>query len=270
MRTAISNIAWNADEETMAAALLQQYQVAGVEIAPTKIWPDPLAATVADLRAYRRFWEAREITVVALQSLLFGHPELTIFDTVEARQKTANYLRRMIGLGGELGARALVFGSPKNRLRGALPVEQAWTIAVAFFHDLGSYATECGVVLCIEPNPPQYGCDFMTLSSEAQALVRDVDSPGFGLHLDAAILGLSGEDADAALTRCALDMVHFHVSEPYLEPVGTGGVDHATVAAALRRSGYHGWASVEMRRPEGDVQGQLRLALQTLATYYQS
>jgi sugar phosphate isomerase/epimerase len=61
---------------------------------------------------------------------------------------------------------------------------------------------------------------------------------------------------------------HFHISEPHLAPVGHGDTDHAGFAAALRRTGYTGWCSVEMRKPEGssrleELRRAMRFAVQT-------
>jgi sugar phosphate isomerase/epimerase len=44
-------------------------------------------------------------------------------------------------------------------------------------------------------------------------------------------------------------IAHFHISEPELAPIGTGGVAHPAFAAELRSAGYGGWVSVEMRPP---------------------
>src|SRR4051812_10329496 len=53
MRLAISNIAWPVGADDEAAPLLNAHGVEGVELALTKIWPEPLDASAADVRAYR-------------------------------------------------------------------------------------------------------------------------------------------------------------------------------------------------------------------------
>ena len=49
------------------------------------------------------------------------------------------------GLGGWLGARALVFGSPRNRSVGGVAPEQVNAIAMPFFRRLGAIARLHGV-----------------------------------------------------------------------------------------------------------------------------
>ncbi len=246
MKLAMSAIAWEPQEDDAAAAILREHGFTGVELAPTKIFQRPDAATDAEVSACRRAWEARGLRIVALQALLFGRPELTVFG--EARQRTLDYLIGVARLGGRLGAGALVFGSPHNRARGSLPERDAWRSAVDFFRSLGTAAAQAGTCVCIEPNPPRYGADFITTSEEALRLVEEVASPGFGLHLDAACALLAGEDFPARLRASARALRHVHLSEPDLQPVRAGGtVDLVGIGAALRDIDYPGWVSVEMK-----------------------
>ena len=269
MKLAISNIAWPLEEERRVAAVMGELGIRGVEVAPTKPWPAPLEATPEEVRSYRASWNDRGIEIVALQALLFGRPELTVFESAETRARTLDYLKGIAHLGAQLGARALVFGSPRSRRVGALPREEALAIAIDFFRAAGESAAAEGVMLCVEPNPTQYECDFVTESAEGLELVRAVDSAGFGLHLDAAGMTLSGEDLPAALEACSGAICHFHVSEPFLGPIGEGGVDHATIAATLRRIAYPGWVSVEMRHdPDRETVSEIRHVLELLAATY--
>jgi len=246
VKLAMSAIAWEPPEDEAAALILREHGFEGVELAPTKIFPRPDAATDAEVAACREAWERRGLRVVAMQALLFGRPELTVFG--EARERTLEYLSGVARLGARLGAGALVFGSPRNRARGALPAAEAWRSAVGFFRALGSAAAEAGTCVCIEPNPPRYGADFVTTSEEALRLVEEVASPGFGLHLDAACALLAGEDFPARLRKSAHVLRHVHLSEPDLAPVRKGGgLDLPAISAALRDVGYSGWISVEMK-----------------------
>ena len=269
MKLAISNIAWEAKDDELVAALMREHGVDGVEIAPTVHWPSPLEASEDELRAYRGFWNSRGIEIVALQALLYGRSDLTIFGSEEKRRETLAYLAGMARLGARLGARPLVFGSPKNRLVGDLSPEAVEEIACAFFEAAGRAAADEGVVLCIEPNPEDYGCDFVTNARQGLELVTQVGSPGFGLHLDAAGLTLAGDPLVPSLEDCASSLCHFHASEPHLGPLGEGGVDHATLAQTLSRLGYTKRVSVEMRRPsKPDPEAELRRVLGFLRATY--
>lgn len=262
MKMAASNIAWAREHDAAVGSMLRELGYEGVEIAPTAVWPQPLQASDDDIRRYRATWEERGLKIVAMQALLFGRMDLVIFGDAAKRQETFDYLAGMIRLGGKLGAGALVFGSPKNRLVGALSPAQVEDIALPFFHGLGQVAAEHGTALCIEPNPTVYACDWVTTSLQGRELVRKVNSPGFCLHLDAGGMTLSQESVDATLEETMKGARHFHVSEAQLAPIGSGTVAHETFAAALRRAKYANWVSVEMRTPTGpEPVAQLRQAL---------
>jgi D-psicose/D-tagatose/L-ribulose 3-epimerase len=125
LRLAVSNIAWDVADDAAIAAMLVDERVGGIEIAPTKWRERPLEASATEVAEYRLLWEDRGLPIVAMQSLLFGQPELQLFGDNAQRSAMLEYLKRMVDLGAALGARSLVFGSPKNRLRGALGDEEA-------------------------------------------------------------------------------------------------------------------------------------------------
>ncbi|MEP6572541.1 MAG: sugar phosphate isomerase/epimerase family protein [Gemmatimonadota bacterium] len=269
MKLAISNIAWRREEEPAVLRQMQAHGVTGLEIAPTAVWPDPLSVTDAELLRYRRQWEAEGVSIVALQALLFGHPELIVFGDAGVREKTLVHLRAMMRIAEALGARVLVFGSPKNRLAAGLEARARDRLAHDFFSAAGAAAAAHGVELCIEANPPEYGCDFITRPAEALKLVQETGVPGFGLHLDTGGMTLTGDPAARALDDARGAIRHFHASEPYLAPLGSGAVDHAAFAEGLRRQNYDRWVSVEMRQPpEGSSLPQIKKALEYLREQY--
>jgi sugar phosphate isomerase/epimerase len=182
-----------------------------------------------------------------MQALLFGRPDLELFG--RTRSQLAEYLYRVIELGAGLGARALVFGSPKSRLRGSLSLADAMASATEFFRDIGDVAAQHGVVIAIEANPPEYGCDFVTRTSEALALARAVASAGIGINGDLGGMTMSGDDPTATLESARDRLVHFHASEPNLVELGASA-NHAAAAAGLAAAKYTGWIAIEMRAKE--------------------
>lgn len=252
LKLAVSNIAWDLKDDPVLGELCVELGVEGVEVAPTKIWPRPLDADPAEIAAYREFWAARGIAIPSLQALLFGRSDLSIF----ANDGSIDYLTGILRIARTLGARVLVFGSPKNRQRGARSPGEAQELATAFFRELGRRASEFGCVVCIEPNPPQYACDFITTSDEGWKLVEAVGSPGFGLHLDVAAMQMAGEDVVEQVKRHAGHIEHVHFSAPNLEQVRDGlPIAYGQVARVLKEAGYSKWISIEMRPPSGGVTG---------------
>jgi sugar phosphate isomerase/epimerase len=142
----------------------------------------------------------------------------------------------------------MVLGAPKARRRGTLDQDTAFKRAVEVFARIGQHCAERRVALCIEPNPPAYDCDFVVNSTEGLALVKQVNSPGFRLHLDSAGMKLAGEDSGVAISASSAFLCHFHISEPNLAPIVPASIDHGANADHLSKAGYRGWVSIEMRR----------------------
>lgn len=247
MRLAVSNIAWREEEDEAVAEVLRANGVEGLEIAPTRLFAEPLQSSRDERRRERDRWQRLGLPIVAAQSLLFARPTLRLFGPDEETREMLRYLEELCGFCADLGAGPLVFGAPAARRRGALPQDQAFAIAVDFFRALGRRAAEEGVCVCIEPNPPAYGCDFVTTSDEGAALVAAVDSPGCALHLDAAALVLAGEDPQLAVTRHSKRLRHLHLSAPGLEPPTPAALDYGALTNTLAANGYAGWCSLEMR-----------------------
>jgi sugar phosphate isomerase/epimerase len=253
MNVAISNIAWDPHEDSEICRVMLDHGVAGLEIAPTKVWERPTETADGHLLAYRRWWSDRGIAVVAAQSLLFGQPDLALFGDAGARERTFQHLSGIIRVCGTLGVGALVFGSPGNRLVGGMAPGDAMDIAATLFSRLGEVATEHGTCLCIEANPAAYGADFVQTTAEAAALVRRVGNPGFRLHLDVSTMIINGEDCEGAIED-GFDLIrHVHISDPHLAVVGAWPDYHARVARRLRALGYGGWVSVEMRGGQAET-----------------
>jgi D-psicose/D-tagatose/L-ribulose 3-epimerase len=246
VKLAVSNIAWEPSQDDAVAELLHREGVRGVEIAPTK-WRDrPLEVSSADIAAYRRRWEDRGLPIVSLQALLFGRPDLQLFGEARRRAEMLAYLRGIMRLAAGLGAHALVFGSPKNRLRGSMPLPTALDIATKFFRAAGEHAREQGVALCIEANPPAYGCDFITTTAEAVELCRLINHPAIRVNADLGGMTMTNEDVGASLDAAKSFIGHFHASEPNLVTLGETA-DHEAAGATLAEMHYTGWVSIEMR-----------------------
>ncbi|MGH6934020.1 MAG: sugar phosphate isomerase/epimerase family protein [Dongiaceae bacterium] len=248
MRLAVSNIAWDRGEDTAVLATLKQRGVAGIEIAPTRLWPDWQGATEVAARALRFRLAAQGFAVPALQAILFGKTKLALFGDAAITAEFIDHIRHVADLAAELGAHAMVFGAPKARRRGKLDMATALKRAVETFIQIGSHCVQRGVALCIEPNPPSYDCDFVINSAEGLELVKQVNSPGVRLHLDSAAMKLAGEDPGAAIAAAKPWLAHFHVSEPNLAPIVPATIDHAANADHLEKAGYKDWVSIEMRR----------------------
>jgi len=234
MRLAISNIAWDVVEDDAIATLLTRYGVDAIDIAPGKYFPEPDKATDQSIVRVKNWWADRGIEVTGMQALLFGTTGLNVFGSLAVQDAMLRHLSAVCRIGAGLGARRLVFGSPKNRDRAGLSDQDAMAEAVSFFRRLGDIAQSYGVVICLEPNPTCYGANFMITSAETAMVVEQTDHPAIKMQLDTGALTINDEAPVAVLQDYASLIGHVHASEPDLLPLGDGGTEHSKVADALR------------------------------------
>jgi len=251
MRIGVSNIAWTPEEDEAALDLFTFLGVTALEIAPTRYWPsldgadlEMAAKKAADLRT-------QKFEITSFQAILFGQPELRLFD--ESRGRLFSYLRGVADLCAAMGATAMVFGAPKNRL---VPAEmnpaQARAQAVDFFQELGAYAAAKHVFFALEANPAAYGGNFCTHVAEVAEIVRAVDSPGLRWHLDTGEFAMNAENVETVLAEHGDLIGSAHISQPNLDGFAQPWEGHVRVAKALRKLDRSFPLSIEMKRqPEG-------------------
>lgn len=260
----ISNLAWPNVQVASVAPRLRRVGLEGVEIAPTAVWPDAPNVEPEVARRFAEQWRDNGIAVSGIQSLLFGHPEYQLFD-----RSTWPDLRRhlvdMVRLAELLDSHVAVFGSPKNRVRGEIPVSDAHHIAAEFFTGLLPVLNDCDVVLTLEPNAPAYGADYLTHYSDVVELADLIGSPSVQPQVDTGCLQMVADDPVLAVARRM--PAHVHVSVPALGPP-PGTIDHKNLSEALLSGRYQGWVVLEMLPDEpSPLEAAIRHAQWLTGTY---
>jgi D-psicose/D-tagatose/L-ribulose 3-epimerase len=267
LRISISNIAWDRSEDEAVAELMRRYNVDALDIAPAKYFSTPGDVPTTDIMAVRTWWAERGIEITGMQSLLFGTTGLNVFGAEQAQSSMLRHLHGICHVAAVLGCTRLVFGSPRNRDRGAANDEDANAVAVPFFQRLGEIAAAMGVVICLEPNPPCYGANFLTTATETASFVRQVGTPSIRMQLDTGALTISGETPCSVLGEHRDLIGHIHVSEPHLVPIGDGGCDHSEMAHSLREHMGEPLVAIEMLATNTEphlvaIERALRVAVQ--------
>ena len=247
-RLCISNIAWSEAADEAVMHLLQSKGIELLEVAPTKAfgsWAE--ADDDRKVMTFRRRLQKKGIRTRSLQAILYNKPDLELFLSDTVREMLLTHVLRVVDLARNLGAKIIVWVSPKQRqIRGQL-YGDCFDIACSWFRRLGRSAHEKGVTIGIEANAKEYGCDFCFTTSQAAELVRVIDCPGVKLLLDTANMHLANDDVDSCIVSNKDIICHVQVSEPGLTNFESPVVNHAAVAKALVQIGYDGTLSIEMR-----------------------
>lgn len=222
MKLAISNIAWSRESDEFMYGLLQKNGIKGLEIAPTRIWDNPELVTKKEVLDFKRKLSKYGLKVVAFQSILYGKK----FNLFSDEGKL--YLMKMIDLASYFGKTAIVIGSPKNRNCNNMKM------AINFFKELNAYANK-RVVLCIEPNPKEYGTNFINTTKQA---IKFAKQTGIKINLDCGTIVMNDEYIEIPTD----DIGHIHFSEPFLKPL-----EHFDLFKKLLKINYKGWYSIESK-----------------------
>jgi len=246
MKTAISNIAWQKNDEAMLYTLCQM-AIDGLEIAPTRLIAenpyDHLGeATALSAEISKRY----NLTIPSMQSIWFGRNE-QLFKSQSEQQRLIAHTEKAIAFASSINCKSLVFGNPKlrNYHEGGL------NNAAFFFRTIADMAYQKGVVIALEANPTLYGTTFMTHTAEAISFINDLAHPALKLNLDIGTM-IANEEPATLLKGNVHLIQHVHISEPFLECIKPR-VLHNLVLSQLALENYRNYISVEMKTPKNEA-----------------
>ena len=245
-KIAISNLAWNYTEDESVFEIMKEQEVNRLEFCPFRESGAFNATNLPTVDSLRETMHKHSISIVSMQSLLYNHPELTIFDSNLTREKTLDHLIKVIYFASEIGSKTLVFGSPKNRIKGSMANNRAISIAIDFFGRIAEICQKMNIVFCIEPMPVDYGADFIINTTEAVDLVKKINIKSFKMNLDLGSLILNREDPEEVIYESIEHAGHLHISEPFLKIVRRDYLFHKKISDTIKKSSYSGNLSIEM------------------------
>jgi len=249
LKLACSNIAWTDAQEVEVLPWLQAKGITGIEVAPTRVWPDWHGASPAAAREWRRRMADRGFVLPSMQALLFGRPDACLFGA-DGGRAFVEHLQFVASLGEGLGAQVAVLGAPRQRIRGGLSMAEAVDRATPVLRRLAQTFHDAGSCLALEPARPEYGGDFCINTTEVSELVAAVDHPGMGVHIDAAALFAAQESiSDLWQESHGLRWVHYQLSEPELGGFGQAQVPQLANLQFLQSVAWPHWCAIEMRPP---------------------
>jgi len=241
MKLAISNIAFEAQDDIFYYEKMREMGFSGLEIAPTRIIPEAPYENCGRIEDFaKELYADYGLKIASMQSIWFGISQ-RMFDSEDDRRFLADYTKKAVDFAKSAGCPNLVFGCPRNRAGGN---GDNYKYAVEFFKEVGDYAALNSTCVSIEANPPIYNTDFINNDNEALKLYNDVSSRGFKINLDMGTMIHNGEavkDIDFSAVN------HVHLSEPGLVEIEKRDL-HRALADAMRESGYYDYVSIEMKK----------------------
>ena len=181
-----------------------------------------------------------------------------------ARGRTAAYFKELVDFCADIGGRAIVVGSPKQRqILPGVTVAQAkeWTLET--FRPAVARAEERGVVICLEPLG-EVETNFINTAAQAMELTEQLHSKAFQIILDVKAMYAEGRPLPQIIRESRGKFAYFHANDRNLKGPGFGDVDFVPIFQALREVGYDGVVSVEVFKFEEVPQEIATRSLETL------
>lgn len=219
----------------------------GVELAPFTLGKLANEVTSSERKAVRDAASAAGVEISSTHWLLahttgfhINSPEKSV------RDRTVEYLIHLIHLSADLGARVMVFGSPKQRnVIDGLSFDQAWSLALDTFRTILPVLVDRGIILCLEPLAPSE-TNFLNNAADTARMICEIDSPNIRLLLDVKAMSSESNPIPEIIYENHAMLTHFHANDANLRGPGFGNTDFVPIAAALKEIDYKGWIAVEV------------------------
>jgi sugar phosphate isomerase/epimerase len=274
MRLAFSTNAYMRFPFDEAAARIAEIGYEGLELMADvpHAWPNGLLPPVK--RAIRAAMERNDLRFSNVNAFMmnavndyrqpYWYPSFIEPDEGYRRVRI-DHTRRALSLCAELGAPHITT-EPGGPIAPGQTRQQAIDLFVEVLKPLAEHAHEVGVGLLIEPEP---GLLVETTEQYLEVAER-VDAPSIGLNFDVGHAYCMAEDIPAQIAKLAPHIRHYHFEDiaatrvhHHLVP-GMGAIDFAKVVAAIRKTGYDGWLTVELYPFVDDPDAAARRAMEVL------
>jgi sugar phosphate isomerase/epimerase len=187
MKFGVSNIGWDFEKNDEIFEVLQKNKISYVEIAPTKIcdWDDK--DLLKKIKSYKKKLKKYNLKACGLQSIFFNK-NINIF---KEPNKFIQHFKHVIEIGKLLDVKYIVYGSPKTRV-----ISEGDNLDVFINSFIEISKIDKNINICIEPNPEEYGCNFITNMIECENIVKKINKTNIKTHIDISEVIINSENIE--------------------------------------------------------------------------
>jgi sugar phosphate isomerase/epimerase len=239
MKLALSNFAWDSDENESIFKTLSSIGIENIEGVLTKInnW-DTLGES--ELVKYKELLNHHGIKIESIQSIFYGINcnDLSDYKTIDHYKKLIEYCKI-------LDVKVMVLGSPSLRKN----VNGWYDNFSKILKKVDVMLEGTGVELSIEPNTKSYGGEYFHTVSEIVDFIVSNDFKNIKTMVDTHNVKLEGHDPINVLKTYFNFINHIHISEPKLEKINDINF-HKVFSQSLRDLNYGHIVTYEVNKSE--------------------
>jgi len=181
------------------------------------------------------------------------------------RQVRIDHTRKALSLCAELGAPHITT-EPGGPIAPSQTRQAAIDLFVEALKPLAEHAHKLGVFLLIEPEPEL----LVETTDQYLEVAERVNAPSIGLNFDVGHAFCMSEDIPAQIAKLASHIKHYHFEDiastrvhHHMVP-GLGAIDFNEVVAAIKKTGYDGWITIELYPNIDDPDAAARRAIEVI------
>jgi len=228
-------------EETMKR--LSRIGYDGIEIVAAQPHAYPPFLSEADKAHIANLFQKYKLACSSMMAMPAGGPgcnPASIFP--EERAWTIGYMKQVIDLAQQWGCKRLAF-VPGWTLFGTTR-EQGWNNTLETLKEVGAYALERDVTICIEPTATD--SNIIDSPDDAILMAKQTGLPNIGLMFDVAHALFRRENPADYIYTAGDYLKHVHFSDSDRLAPGSGTVDFLPLMQALKDIGYKDYITMEI------------------------
>jgi sugar phosphate isomerase/epimerase len=266
MILSVSNIAWRKEDRGDVLRILSSSGIRHIDVAPLLVVDSLNSYTDKEIIDYLFFWKSKNISPIGMQSLFYEMKNINFFSSKISIAESTIYFENIALFSKKLGVRHLVFGCPKQRSFDK--TKTSMTTIDDFFKKIVEICENNDLILCLEPNAKEYGCNFLNTTEDTCEYIEKINSKNMKLNFDTSTVILNNNDPVNTFNTCFDHISHVHVSKPMLSPVDEKFIDHKSLSEAMIEKKYPGCVSVEMiTKNRNNLKQNLNNAISVLKNY---
>lgn len=247
MKIGVNTWVWTSPFTTQDFNLIPKVREMGFDVLEVAL-DDP---SLVDVELLRKMTEDNGLQVTVCGA--FGPMRDISNEDAAIRQIGLDYIRASIRFAEAVGS--TLFSGPVYSAVGKTRLvpddqkkrERAW--CVDGLRQAAKFAADAGVTVGVEPLN-RFESDMVNLVDQAVDLVREVDSPVYGIHIDTFHANIEEKSIPATIRKLGKGMLcHLHACENDRGTPGTGHQDWIGIRDALREVEYDGAVVIESFTP---------------------
>lgn len=246
MKIGVNTWVWTSPFTTKEFDLIPKVKQMGFDVFEVAL-DDPALIDAALLRKMTED-NGLEVTVCGA----FGPTRDISSEDPAIRKNGMDYLRDALrfaeAAGSSLVSGPLYAAVGRARLVPEAQKKREWAWCVDNMRELAGVAADAGVTVGVEPLN-RFETDMVNLTEQAIALVDDVGSPVYKIHIDIFHANIEEKSIPDAIRLAGRRLGHFHACENDRGTPGTGHQDWIGIRDALNEVGYNGAVVIESFTP---------------------